>query len=47
MLLLGDIYKNPISQPEIQSVAANWNDGVQMVFAGETDAAGESEDDAQ
>jgi hypothetical protein len=38
-LLLGDLYKNPISQPEIQSVAANWNDGVQMVFAGETDAA--------
>jgi hypothetical protein len=38
-LLLGDLYKNPISQPEIQSVAANWNDGVQMVFSGETDAA--------
>jgi hypothetical protein len=38
-LLLGDIYKNPISQPEIQSVAANWKDGVEMVFAGETDAA--------
>jgi ABC-type phosphate/phosphonate transport system substrate-binding protein len=38
-LLLGDLYKNPISQPEIQSVAANWNDGVQMVFANETDAA--------
>jgi hypothetical protein len=38
-LLLGDIYKNPISQPEIQSVAASWKDGVEMVFAGETDAA--------
>jgi ABC-type phosphate/phosphonate transport system substrate-binding protein len=38
-LLLGDIYKNPISQPEIQSVAANWKDGVDMLFAGETDAA--------
>src|SRR5687768_12599680 len=38
-LLLGDLYKNPISQPEIQSVAANWKDGVDMLFAGETDAA--------
>jgi ABC-type phosphate/phosphonate transport system substrate-binding protein len=38
-LLLGDLFKNPISQPEIQSVAATWDDGVQMVFAGETDAA--------
>jgi hypothetical protein len=38
-LLLGDIYKNPISQPEIQSVAANWKDGVDMLFADETDAA--------
>ena len=38
-LLLGDLYKNPISQPEIQSVAASWKDGVEMVFAGETDAA--------
>jgi hypothetical protein len=38
-LILGDIYKNPISQPEIQSVAANWKDGVDMLFAGETDAA--------
>jgi hypothetical protein len=38
-LLLGDIYRNPISQPEIQSVAANWKDGIDMLFAGETDAA--------
>lgn len=38
-LLLGDIYKNPISQPEIQSVAKNWKDGVDMLFAGETDGA--------
>jgi len=38
-LLLGDLYKNPIAQPEIQSVAASWADGVEMVFAGETDAA--------
>ncbi|KFN42891.1 phosphate/phosphite/phosphonate ABC transporter substrate-binding protein [Arenimonas oryziterrae] len=38
-LLLGELYKNPIAQPEIQSVAASWKDGVEMVFAGETDAA--------
>ncbi len=38
-LLLGELYKNPISQPEIQSVAASWKDGVEMVFASETDAA--------
>ena len=38
-LLLGELYKNPISQPEIQSVAASWKDGVEMVFADETDAA--------
>jgi ABC-type phosphate/phosphonate transport system substrate-binding protein len=38
-LLLGELYKNPIAQPEIQSVAASWKDGVEMVFAGESDAA--------
>jgi hypothetical protein len=38
-LLLGELYKNPIAQPEIQSVAATWKDGVEMVFSGETDAA--------
>ena len=38
-LLLGDIYKNPISQPEIQSVAASWKDGVEMVFAQESEGA--------
>lgn len=38
-LLLGDLYKNPIAQPEIQSVAANWRDGVEMVFSQETEAA--------
>lgn len=38
-LLLNELYKNPIAQPEIQSVAASWKDGVEMVFAGETDAA--------
>jgi hypothetical protein len=38
-LLLGELYKNPIAQPEIQSVAASWKDGVEMVFSSETDAA--------
>ena len=38
-LLLGELYKNPIAQPEIQSAAASWKDGVEMVFADETDAA--------
>jgi hypothetical protein len=38
-LLLIELYKNPIAQPEIQSVAATWKDGVEMVFSGETDAA--------
>lgn len=38
-LLLGDLYKNPIAQPEIQSVAANWIDGVEMLFSQETEAA--------
>ncbi|MEO7251248.1 MAG: PhnD/SsuA/transferrin family substrate-binding protein [Arenimonas sp.] len=38
-LLLGELYKNPIAQPEIQSAAASWKDGVEMVFAGETDGA--------
>ncbi|HMB57329.1 MAG TPA: PhnD/SsuA/transferrin family substrate-binding protein [Arenimonas sp.] len=38
-LLLGELYKNPISQPEIQSASASWKDGVEMIFADETDAA--------
>lgn len=38
-LLLGEIYKNPIAQPEILSVAANWRDGVEMIFSQETEAA--------
>ncbi|WP_146909633.1 phosphate/phosphite/phosphonate ABC transporter substrate-binding protein [Arenimonas daejeonensis] len=38
-LLLGELYKNPIAQPEIQSVASNWRDGVEMVFAQESEAA--------
>jgi len=38
-LLLGELYKNPIAQPEIQSAAASWKDGVEMVFARESDGA--------
>lgn len=38
-LLLGDLYRNPIAQPEIMSVAANWRDGVEMLFSQETEAA--------
>ena len=38
-LLLGELYKNPIAQPEIQSAAASWKDGVEALFAGEADAA--------
>ncbi len=38
-LLLAELFPNPLAQPEIQSVAASWRDGVEMVFAGETDGA--------
>ena len=38
-LLLGELYKNPIAQPEIMSVATNWKDGVDMVFAMESEGA--------
>lgn len=38
-LLLGEIYRNPIAQPEIKSVASNWRDGVEMIFSQETEAA--------
>jgi hypothetical protein len=38
-LLLGELYKNPIAQPEIMSVAANWRDGVEMIYAEETEGA--------
>lgn len=36
---LGDVYPNPIAQPEIESSAASWRDGVEMVFADEAEAA--------
>ena len=38
-LLLGETYRNPIAQPEIKSFAANLADGVEMIFAGESDGA--------
>ncbi|KFN46276.1 phosphate/phosphite/phosphonate ABC transporter substrate-binding protein [Arenimonas composti] len=38
-LLLGEMYKNPIAQPDILSRAANWRDGVEMVYAQETEGA--------
>lgn len=37
--VLSRFYRNPISQPEVLSVAASWRDGVEMVFAGEAEAA--------
>lgn len=36
---LGEVYPNPIAQPEIESSAASWRDGVEMVFADEAEAA--------
>lgn len=38
-LLLGEWYKNPIAQPEVVSTAASWKDGVEMVFATESEGA--------
>lgn len=37
--LLIEIYRNPIRQPDVLSTAAGWKDGVEMIFAGEADAA--------
>jgi ABC-type phosphate/phosphonate transport system substrate-binding protein len=37
--LLVELFRNPISQPEVLSTAASWRDGVEMIFAGEADAA--------
>jgi ABC-type phosphate/phosphonate transport system substrate-binding protein len=37
--LLAELYKNPVAQPDIRSEAASWRDGVEMVFAGEAEAA--------
>lgn len=37
--LLGELYGNPVSQPDIQSTAASWRDGVEMIFSDEAEAA--------
>lgn len=37
--LLVELFRNPITQPEVLSTAASWKDGVEMIFAGEADAA--------
>ncbi len=37
--VLGTLFSNPIAQPEVLSEAASWRDGVEMVFAGEAEAA--------
>jgi ABC-type phosphate/phosphonate transport system substrate-binding protein len=37
--LLAEMFKNPVAQPDIRSEATTWRDGVEMVFAGEADAA--------
>lgn len=37
--LLAEMFKNPVAQPDIRSEAATWRDGVEMVFAGEAEAA--------
>lgn len=37
--LLIEMYRNPVSQPEVLSTAASWKDGVEMIFAGEADAS--------
>lgn len=37
--LLIELYRNPVSQPEVLSTAASWKDGVEMIFSGEADAA--------
>jgi hypothetical protein len=37
--LLLEFFPNPVAQPNILSSAATWRDGVEIVFAGEADAA--------
>jgi len=38
-VLLDELYRNPVAQPQIQSTASTWRDGVEMIFSGETEAA--------
>jgi ABC-type phosphate/phosphonate transport system substrate-binding protein len=37
--MLAEMYDNPISQPDFRSEASSWRDGVEMVFAGDAEAA--------
>lgn len=37
--MLASVYPNPIAQPEFESSAASWRDGVEMVFADEAEGA--------
>ncbi|MFC4727546.1 phosphate/phosphite/phosphonate ABC transporter substrate-binding protein [Coralloluteibacterium thermophilus] len=38
-VLLSGLYRNPVAQPDIQSLATTWREGIEMVFAGEAEAA--------
>ena len=38
-VLLSQMYKNPLSQPEIKAEATSWREAVEIVFAGEGEAA--------
>ncbi len=38
-LVLAELYRNPIAQPDILSEATTWKDGVDMIFAGEAAGA--------
>jgi len=37
--LLTQMYDSPVSQPEVKSEAATWNDGIQMIFDGAVQGA--------
>lgn len=37
--MLAEMYENPMSQPDFRSEASSWRDGVEMVFAGDAEAA--------
>ena len=38
-LVLNELYRNPMALPDVRSEATNWKDGVDMIFAGESDGA--------
>jgi len=37
--MLAEMFTNPVSQPDFRSEASSWRDGVEMVFAGDAEAA--------